>query len=267
VTNPKHKMKQSILCLFLLIFNLGKAHAQELSLESNKWRFFDFQTGYIQLKENNLHSRVFNGFQYVFSYTVILEKENQQKFQVSLGNSNLKAGPEVGLNSLSALLQINYNYFFNIQSNNRWDYYAGIGSKLNYNISFFENWDESHLYWANFLDLNFSQQLSLKTINGNSFTGTLTLPVFHFLSRPKVNREYKMDDFSLGGILKSFHNQPQFQFFSKSFYLEGAVEYKYNKKAGFYPYLSYNFGFYALETNYSNSKQSIHHRIGLKWEL
>lgn len=225
---------------------------------------FELMTGITQQKEKNLHGRVFNGLGYSFVYTSMREEKNISTTKFSIGNSHLGTSLENGFQSLSLTLNMNYIYEFQTFYSDKWRMHTGPGSALNYNISFYKNWDESHLYWSNFFDMSLNQRFEYTMHNENKLIGRISIPVFHIVSRPEKIRDYKIDDLSFGGIIKNFHGRPELIFPNKASCIVTSIEY-YTPHSRSIPNLMYTFSYQSLETSYSSAILTIHHRLGLKW--
>jgi len=253
----------------ILIFLSSYAIGQENDLKINETRLhaFEFRTGYAQQKEGNLHNKVFNGIKYGFHYSGTQQRENLSYLKIALENAHLKTNIEDGFSSALANISLDYNYLFTVSDLHKWEIHSGFGTRLNYNIGYYWIWDESHLYRANFLSFNLSQRLVYKTNRDNRLIWDFSVPVFLFLSRPEIERNFKMDDFSFSGILSSLHYKPEAKFLTSSIFLSMSLEYQYKRKNRLQPFLSYSFNYYNLKTTYSNSAQSVQHAIGLKWPL
>lgn len=257
-------------CYLLILLTLSRfSYAQESDphIKVKRVKSIEFRTGFVQQKEGNLHNKVFNGINYTFLYSNTLQKKNLSLLNIAIGNAHLKTEIEKSFSSALVNIDLDYHYLFKVYQKNKWEIHSGIGSNLNYNIGYYWIWDESHLYWANFLSLNFSQRFSYETNNNNRIVLDFSVPLFLFLSRPENERNYKIDDFSFSGIINSFHYQPETRFLTNSNFINISMEYRYLRKNSFQPFLSYSFNYFNLETPYSNSAKSIQHLVGLKWDL
>jgi hypothetical protein len=252
--------------LFMVLMAVN-ARAQEGITRAHPSHSIELTMGYSQLKEANLHGMVFRGIGYAISYNAVRERDNISALNVSIGNSHLTTGPEDGFPSLNASASLHYRYLFRAGTSSRLHIHTGLGSFLRYNVSFFENWDESHLYWANSLGIDVTQRFALPVFRDAGLSGSVSLPVFLVLSRPARERDFKMDDFSFGGLLKSLHQKPEFRLPHRSTYVSGSLEYRVSREKQSRPALTYSFSYYSLNTSYSNTARSLRHHVGIKWSL
>ena len=255
--------------LFALLAHFSYSYGQEMdtNIEIKQLKSFEFRTGFVQQKEGNLHNKVFNGINYTFLYSNTLQKKNISHFNFAIGNAHLKTDIENGFSSALLNIGLDYHYLFEVYQKNKWEIHTGIGSNLNYNIGYYWIWDESHLYWANFLSLNFSQRYSYTNNKNDRFVLDFSVPLFLLLSRPESERNFKIDDFSFSGIMNSLHYRPEARLFTNSNFVRMSIEYRYPRRRSFQPYISYSFNYFNLKTSYSNSAKSIQHLLGLKWDL
>jgi len=80
----------------------------------------------------------------------------------------------------------------------------------------------------------------------NRFVGSFSIPVQMFLSRPETERNYKMDDFSFGGIMRNWHSSPEAKLLKNGLYIHGALEYQFKRTNRFQPSFSYAFNYCNL---------------------
>ena len=99
-------------------------------------------------------------------------------------------------------LKLQYEYEHKISETNYGIWSIGMFAKADYRLAIYPTWDESHGYWADFMGVGFLSTFE-KPMHGSKFIFTsLQLPIIGFNSRPEAIRNYKMDDPSIGGILK-----------------------------------------------------------------
>lgn len=134
---------------------------------------------------------------------------------------------------------------------------------MQYHLSFFPNWDESHLYWSNTLNLNLEQRVKFSPKEGHFISAHVNIPLILGLSRPERTRDYKMDDFTGIGILKSLHSQPTFRYFGNSFQIYTHILYEFPKKCKGVPGVHYQFSYMEFATKNSEKFQSSIHTFGL----
>jgi|GEM_PF-1568063 len=244
-----------------LLFFPKQVHCQDF-MAIQKTKKIQFLTGYIQQKELNLMPKVHQGFQYAVEYQADRELNHLSRFQARLGFSPLTTSWETS--GFSANLQIQGGYFhlFPILKNQSWKVWAGPFGNLKYNTSFYPNWDESHLFWANQLQTGVSSRIEyfLQT-KPRSLFWDFNLPVIGLLSRPNIERNYKIDDFSFGGIVKAMHFQPQFIGLINNFQVHTRIGYNFPIGKKNQAHFGYQFDHIQVSTNYSNQFIQSSHQI------
>ncbi|WP_375562430.1 hypothetical protein ACE193_07750 [Bernardetia sp. OM2101] len=253
--------------VLLLICKLSISFGQSKAGSICKEKHFQVSIGINQIKENNLHPKVHTGIGYELNYGFTRINKNLSSFQTNFLYSKVKTVFENHPSSINLHFKLNYEYSFLIQKTNNYTFYSGIATGLNYAISHYPNWDDSHLYWANFIDLKFSNRLYYQLSNDDSFIVCLQLPILFLVIRPEVDRQYKIDDLSFEGLITNFHANPQLGTWNKNRAIQSSLEYKPKSKAKFKTGFLYQFSYTKLDTSKSNSFSTIQHLLGLKLYL
>lgn len=262
-------MKYCFYCILCSLFCSGLSYGQQTHLEvrGTAMSSIELKMGAVQQKEGNLHHKVFDGFNYTFQYSRLKRGKKLSSLNTSIGISHLKTDLEEGFSSVNTSLSLDYHKLFPHYRKGRWDIQTGFGFKLNYNISYYGLWDESHFYWTNFLSLNLAQRISYELREKKFVVMDLTMPMFLLLSRPEAERNFKMDDFSFWGFMQGLHYQPEFQFLAVSNFLNVTLEYQYQRKKRIQPVVCYSFSYLNMKTSYSKRSLVMQNLIRLKWSL
>jgi hypothetical protein len=253
--------------LFVLFFICTFSFGQSKTDSVYKEKHFQFSIGINQIKENNLHSKVHTGIGYELNYGFTRINKNLSSFQTNFLYSKVKTIFEDAPSSINLQFKLNYEYLFPLQKTNNYTFYSGLATGLNYAISHYPNWDDSHLYWANSIDLKFSNRLYYQFLNDDSFIIGLQLPLLFLVSRPEVDRPYKVDDLYFAGLMNSFHDNAQLGSWNRNKGINFNLEYKPKSKAKFKTGFLYQFNYIKLDTSKSNSFSTIQHLLGLKLYL
>ena len=213
---------------FIFLSPLFMLYAQDIDkIEQNKRRHISFTTGLNQLKENDLVPLTHTGYLLGLEFGRDKEIGNMRSYNFGFDYSRTKTGYESLPAAVNIRLYYHDAYLFRINDGDDLKWYVGPGAKINYHVSYYPMWDDSHFYWANDLSFGGNTILSYQTKNGNVWTGSAALPVFSILSRQASVRDYKIDDLSFGGIMKSFHNNLTAGSLGTVFYLNMDIEYRY----------------------------------------
>jgi hypothetical protein len=234
--------------LLYLPFNLNGQ-----DLQNTKSKSLQIGLGILQQQEQNLFPRTHKGHQVKLSY--LLQREGNIVTDIETAISFAKIGTVLEENNKSLNLQAAFSVatLFPISKTDTWDFFVGPFINLHYNMSFYPNWDESHLYWANQLNSGIYTRITYDLGNRNkAFTWEMKIPVIGLLSRPETNRNYKIDDFSMRGVLESTHGQAQLFSVFQCFQFHNKLAYNFLIKKQKKASIGYQFSYAKLKTDYSN---------------
>jgi hypothetical protein len=254
-------MKQ---CLILILVIIGvNLLAQETNL-SPKLTSLQLNFGINQLKEEKLHPKVHSGTITTLSYGRCFKSRNISELEFSLSYSRVKTTYEDWAKTINGQLAADYKYLFTAVSRNKIAYSIGPEIKICYNVNFYPNWDESHLYWANQLSLSVGNRFSYQVDDSKSLLLDLGFSLLSASSRPINDRQYKIDDTSFGGIVKSFHSNPEFGSFGKAFRLSCKAEYRFHLNRKATKAFCYSFDYAKADGDNSSLFQNNINQLGFK---
>lgn len=176
-----------------------------------------------QFKDENLHPGVFRGTTISASYIHSKIARNISEYSIGLNISALKTKYEEFPSALGLLIHGNYKYIFSVFSNEKLNYNVGPLFSFQYGTNAYFNWDESHLYYANFISGGISGRLNYKT-DLFHLVFNLDVPLLSAISRPVPNRQFKIDDMTFSGIIKNLAGNPEFASLNKNFYMKAGLE-------------------------------------------
>jgi hypothetical protein len=252
------------ICTIVLLFIISTAFAQQQNGSAEKQNSISIVAGYNQFKDENLHPKVHSG---------LLISTSFQHSEISKIISEYGAGLKVSIINTafeefasSANIQIlgNYKYLFTIAEGDKLIYSLGPVFDLQYGASAYFNWDESHLYWANYLCGGIGNRFSYK-LKGKTLNITFDIPVVSIISRPENNRQYKIDDLTFKGIVKNLCSNLEGALPDRNFYLKAGFELKtplQNKKIRSF---GYNFKYHYMQATNAMPFQNIEHSIFYKF--
>jgi hypothetical protein len=183
--------------------------------------------GVNQVKEKILHPKVGTGTLTTLAYTLYARRMPLRQFSIAFGYSRMKTSLEDLSKTLNVSVDAQYGHPFAAARRGRMAYHAGPAARLAYNASFYPNWDDSHLYWADFISVGAAQALRFETKRGDEWSASLTLPLAAVCSRPPPERLFKIDDTDAGDIAASLHDDPAFGTWNRVFYLDFRLAYNY----------------------------------------
>jgi len=251
-----------IFTLLLLFFTFG-LQAQENN-SFYKSSSFQLDAGSIQINEENLMPKVHHGLYYGLKYGHSKQKKNITTFHIGLGFSRLKTAYEDLSPSANVQLQGDFRYLFEMIQKNNFTYHLGPEAGLVYDLSYFPNWDESHLYWVSNLALGIRNRFNYQVNARQSLVVDLGFSLFSLFSRPELDRLYKIDDISIGGILENLHSNFQGGTINKSVFLSIQAEYQFHTGENITQAICYAYDFNRVKSKEGFPFLENVHKIGLK---
>lgn len=256
-------MMKYLITLLLTLYTLI-LEAQEVE-ELTKFNNFQLDfCGVNQLKEANLHPKVHTGLLYGLTFGHIRQTNHISNYRIGLRYSRLKTKFEQLSVSANVQLFGNYNFLFEIIKKNRLTYFVGPEIQLTYNLSLYPNWDESHLYWGSSLDLGIKNKLNLQITDKQKLAIDLGVSIFSVFSRPKVDRQYKIDDISLGGIIAGMHKNLESGTINKAISVILRGEYQFHTSEKITQAICYSYNYRRIKGNDGNPFQNSINKLGLK---
>ncbi len=253
-----------ILALAALKPSVVAASQRELPEELGSRNLISFIFGLTSLKEENLHPKVHAAPSVRLGYRHIWFRKNLQEMSAEA----LYCRPKTGLEDLnsSALLMadIAYGNGFPVHGSGRTAVLAGPTVRLHYSLCYYPDWDDSHLYWGNFLALGSRVHVVRRTRENRRWVVTADLPLIALFTRPDMNRLYKFDDISLGGVVKSLHEDMQLGWWGNVLYLELSAGYQFSMTPRIQHTVSYSLNYSRVRDSEGDPLQILTHNIGLE---
>ena len=254
-------MKKFLSLLLILI-------AGSLSAQENKTIIrqssFQLDWGINQLKEENLHRKVHMGLLYGLRYEHTRQQKHISGLEAGLSFSRLKTSYEALSATASVQLYANSAYLFETLRYKRLAVHLGPKINLAYNLSLFPNWDESHLYWADHLSLGLGSRFYYQVNPKQSLILDFNLPLCALVSRPVPDRQHKIDEISLVGIVKSMHRNPQVGSVRKLLSVRTKLEYQFHLSNRITQAICYSYHYARIKGEAGFPWQHNQHHLGLK---
>jgi hypothetical protein len=237
--------------------------AQEVE-DASKLNSFQIDFGVNQVKEENLHPKVHTGVLYGLSYEQTKQSRQISNFKIGVRYSRLKTKFEELSATANIQLSGKYNFVVETIKRERLNYFTGPEIELHYNLSYYPNWDESHLYWGSCLNIGVKNKLNYTINDKQSLVLDLSLSFFSVFSRPVLDRQYKIDDISFGGIIKDLHSKLEGGTINKSFSTFFQTEYQFHTSEKITQAICYSYDYRRLKSKDGRSFQNSIHVIGFK---
>lgn len=249
------------LLLILLLIISFKLIAQTDHLAKNS---FGVSVGVNQVKEENLHPKVHKGAVYSLNYRRGKSKKNYSYFDFIFQYSKIKTVFEEAPVSMNIQVGARYGYLFECLKKDKLSFYLGPNLSSGYSLNFYSKWDDSHLYWADHLSLGVANKLNYALSDKTALSFDLNYTLFSFFSRPEIDRAYKIDDVSFGGIIKNLNSDFEAGTLNKSFVLHFQTTYQFKLSEKLTEAISYSFNYSSIKAKGGMSYTNIQHNLGLK---
>jgi hypothetical protein len=258
------KMKQFLLLITLLgsLFSMAE-EIQPVIKKSG----IQIDLGINQNKESNLLPVIHQGGIYGLRFFSERKSVNLSQFETGLHVGTLKSEFEPEIGTIAIRLWGKYAYLFPLYSTEKFSVFAGPESELNYNAGLYFNWDESHLYHANFLSTGAHLRVKCLFSSKNSLTLNVGFPILSAIRRSLPNRMYKIDDLTAGGIISEMHNRIKLASFTKNFLVDSTIEYCFNTSKKIVPAFCYTLRYNQLNDGVGFPFQQVQHLAGIKFYL
>ena len=252
----------------ILVALLGSLFSMAETIQPLKKQMgIQFDFGINQNKESNLLPIVHQGGMYGMRFFNQHQSVNISQFETGFQVGTLKSEFEPETGTIAIKLWGKYAYLFSLVSTERFSIFAGPESELNYNTGLYFNWDESHLYHANFLSIGALLQMKYLFPSKNSLTLKVGLTILSAISRSLPNRMHKIDNLTVSGIISDMHNHIRVGSFAKNFLIDSTVEYRFNASKKIIPAFCYTLRYNRLNDSIGFPFQQIQHLAGIKFYL
>ncbi len=191
--------------------------------------------------------------------------QHRQVASLEAGFTKPKAALEPAAYSIGLLLEARYHYQQQLATGQNGTFYAGGWAGAHYNLAFYPNWDESHMYWANFAGMGFGSHWQ-KPLTGKAkqVFADFNLPLLGGLSRPQLYRNYKIEDTSPSAILKTNHKDMQLAGPAQYINLELKTGLVLNTSTRINWAVYYQVNYINATTTYANPYKQIRHGLGIR---
>lgn len=250
--------------IFLLNITCILCLAQPIVQNSSNINSIQINLGHNQIKEANLHPKVFRGLNIGASYSHTKERKHISEITTGLELLLLNTIYEPFPSAAGIEISSAYKHLFTLLKNDEISFYIGSISDLKLGTNSYFNWDESHLYYANYISQGISNRISYFT-NKNQFDFNIDLPVISIISRPTLNRQFKIDDMTFLGVIKNLTSNPQLAFPNQNFYIKTGVEFFFSQNRIKNRSIAYNFKYQRVCANEGKPYQTIKQTITYKF--
>lgn len=215
---------REILFVFIILFLVDNCEAQDSMSATH--HYFGLSSGLTQIKEENLIPKVHSGLHLELSYDYETRDKTYQCIEFYLGYGTMKTEIENEAVSYSAGARLGYCYDMKIIEEENFQYFMGPGISYSSSLAEYENFDEAHHFWANFLSIGVSN-VSLFNIDSHKyFILKLNFSVLGLYTRPDYNRLYANEYWTVSNVIEILNSHYKFGLFTNAFQFRIAAEYR-----------------------------------------
>ncbi|SEL24573.1 hypothetical protein [Parapedobacter koreensis] len=219
-----------------------------------------------QISEANISSRIFDAYGVGFSLTKQLKSEYfTQQFGLYANLNLAKTAIEQSYRSYIAQINLEYAYLKDLKLSSP-SVAIGPFAMIDYRNATYRNFDNTHIYWANFAGIGIKSKMEIPLNAIWSIQGSLKLPLIGVGFRPSANRLYSFDDTSVSGILKSNHTNARFSAINNYINPAFVIGLRSNEK-GFLHNISYQFDYLQYDHPKANRYRDLTHSLAITINL
>ena len=252
--------------LNLVIFCTGILLADDKA--KNETNTFSFTLGLneYQTKESVLNKVKHRGlFPALFFDYKIPSETDQHNIQFLFLFNQLKSPFENKKATFVTRTDLNYSYSQRVsQLSQQVDFFLGGISGISYNISYFENWDESHFYWLTNYYLGLDGIFKYYHSNGRILSLEVQMPLLSLISRPPERFRKSEINSQFSSILGDIHNNMKLVSINRHFDLRLSLSYVLSKDILFSPILMWHFTYLNNTIPGSKKLKILTHTFGIK---
>jgi len=140
--------------------------------------------------------------------------------------------------------------------------FLGGSGGLYSHMAFFDNWDDSHIYWLTYYYLGFNALLTYKNPLESCAYIELGIPLISLVSRPPDRFLYKMLDDSFSWIISEIHRDLRLTTVHQHFVLNIDLGYKFKHSASFQQQVYWRISYTNTQLSYSKEVSLLTHIWG-----
>lgn len=251
--------------LLLCIYSTGILAQKEDSTKIQ--HLVSLQLGVNQIKDENLHPKTSSGLISQIVYGFEKQQKKRQQFEILLGYSRLKTEREELSKTLNLRIRLEYSLDFKVVDHPKFAYQLGPDVVLDYNATYFPNWDDSHIYWADYLSIGIKNTLQVALRDQREWRTTVAFPLFSVFSRPALYRLYKIDETDAGGFITNLNSDITAAHLMNVFHIKLQTEYRFPAFRQSRESLFYAFEWVSVKNDEGLPFQKLVHAIGIKFFL
>jgi hypothetical protein len=244
-------------------------HGQDMSMNARpdvtRTNCLKVSVGSHQVEEELLLPKVHRGYLLNFSYNRDrLSQERLSSFLFELGYSRVKIKYEPLPATVFVSFLFQYDYSFLLAGHDKFRYFLGPLGRLNYSFAMYPMWDDSHMYWGNYMSFGARNTFIYKISPRKNLLAKVEIPVVSIASRPPSDRLYKIDDTSFGGIMSNMHSDLNAGSVETVFFLSTDVDYQFGISQKTMESVGFSVQYLRIKNRNSESFQDLYYLFTFK---
>jgi hypothetical protein len=260
------KMRAKISFILITILFILKTAIPQNQFESGSKDFgFTIGLNEYQVKEKVLNNIRHRGMMPALAFSYEKSKKiSRQRFEFFLIVNMLKSRYDPDRSSIVINPSINYRYARKVKDIDQ-DFKLFLGgiAGLNSHGAFFDNWDDSHLYWLTSYSLGIDAILTYQRSEKSFFFLEINSPVLALISRPPTRFLYKAVNPEFSWIVSEYHKNLRLTSIHEHFVLNLDLEYRFRYSKKFMQSIFWRFRYAKNSMSYSKNIDILTHTLGL----
>ncbi len=226
---------------------------------------FTFGLNEYQVKENLLNNIRHRGMMPMLGFSYEKSKPfSKQKAELFLIFNALKSRYDPDRSSILINPTITYRYARKVKDlgHDFKLFLGGIGG-LNSHSAFYDNWDDSHIYWLTSYSIGFDGMLIYQKSEKGYFYLELHSPFLALISRPPERFLYKVVNPKFSWIISEYHRNLRLTSVHEHFALNMDLAYRFRYSDKFIQSIFWRFRYVRNSMNYSKNVSILTYQLGV----
>lgn len=194
-----------------------------------------------------------------------LKDKSYKEFNFNIIVNKLKTRYETEKLSLAANPLIKYRYLRKVKNfNENFNLFIGGITGWNLHLGFYEEWDESHIYWLNSYFLGIDERLIFHSSEKSTISLDINIPIVSLISRPPKRFLYKEINPKLSWFLNNFHDDLKLASLNQHFEYNMIFEYKFWNSKKYKKIIFWHFSYLKNTMPHSKDLSILTNTFGIK---
>ena len=197
-----------------------------------------------------------------------IKESSHQKYELYIIPNALKSRYDPDKASKSIHTFFDYRYTRKVKNINKdLSVYLGGIAGFESHISYYENWNDSHLYWLTSYYLGSDAMLKYHPSEKNIVSLDINIPVIALISRPPERTLYKLLNPEFSWIVRKFHENLRLVSIHQHFVLNMKLGYTFQYSSKFKQSVYWRFMYLNNNMTYSKELNILAHSLGTSFHF